>query len=77
MCARMAQGIFGSQKSSPVLSTAQTAFTSVDTASTSLTSLGIVRVERGSVLRGINPWGCKTEVKLVRREVTLNAACLT
>lgn len=58
------------------VSTTQTAFTSVDTGSTSLTSPSIVRVDHGSVVRGINPWGCKAEVKLVRREPTLNTACL-
>lgn len=62
--------------SSQVLSTTQTTFTSVDTDSTSLTSPDIVRAERGSVVRGINPWGCQTEVKLLRREATLNEACL-
>lgn len=60
---------------SQVLRTTQT-FTSVDTGATSLTSPGIIRAERSSVVRGINPWGCQTEVKLLRHEATRNEACL-
>lgn len=47
-----------------------------DKQSAFLTSPDIVRLEWGSAVRGINPSGCKTQVKLVRREATLNAACL-
>lgn len=36
------------------------AFTCVDTSSTPQRSPDIVRLEQGSVVRGINPSGCKT-----------------
>lgn len=52
----------------------KTTFTSVDTDSTSLTSPGIVRAWRGVAARGINPWGCQTEVKPLRREAARNEA---